>query len=123
MMPNNDNLIGHGFHERSAEEAREMGAKGGINSGKTRRRKKLLRECLEILMEKEVSKDKDGNPVTAVEAMAVKAMKSAMEGDWKAWELVRDTAGQKPVDKVMVSDVSPDVIAEVESIINDIEQE
>lgn len=122
-MPNNDNLIGHGFHERSAEEAREMGAKGGINSGKTRRRKKLLRECLEILMEKEVSKDKDGNPVTAVEAMAVKAMKSAMEGDWKAWELVRDTAGQKPVDKVMVSDVSPDVIAEVESIINDIEQE
>lgn len=118
-----DNLKGHGFHERSVEEAREMGAKGGRISGESRRRKKQIREYLEILLERDAGKDATGKTITTAEAMAIKAVKEAMSGDWKAWELVRDTAGQKPVDKVMVSDVSPEVMEEVESIINGIEQE
>ena len=42
----------------------------------------------------------------------------ALNGDLKAWELVRDTAGQKPVERVMIADVEPSVIAEVEAMVN-----
>lgn len=43
-MANEDNLIPN--HERSPNEARENGKKGGIESGKSRRRKKALRLAL-----------------------------------------------------------------------------
>ena len=36
--------------ERSPQEAREMGRKGGIKSGEARRRKKTMREALEMLL-------------------------------------------------------------------------
>ena len=35
--------------ERSPEELREMGRKGGIKSGESRRRNKRLRECAALL--------------------------------------------------------------------------
>lgn len=101
----------------SSEEARENGRKGGIASGKARREKKMLRECLEILLEKEIV-DKHGNAMTGAEAMAAKVFQQALKGDLRAFEIVRDTAGQKPVDKVMVADVDADVINEVEAMVN-----
>lgn len=118
---NVDNLKGYGFHERSAEEVREMQSRGGKHSVETRRKKKQIKEYLEILLERDAGKDSSGKTITTAEAMAIKAIKEAMNGDWKAWELVRDTAGQKPVEKVMVSDITPETIEEVEAIINGIE--
>lgn len=97
--------------------SQEEQKKGGIHSGEARRRKKQLKEILELLMEKEVATDSEGNKITTAEAMATKAVKEAMNGDWKAWELVRDTAGQKPVDKVMIAEVSQEVIDEVEKAV------
>lgn len=44
---NHSNLIPN--TERTPEELREMGRKGGIASGKARRRKKQLKEVVEIL--------------------------------------------------------------------------
>lgn len=103
---------------RSGSEAAKIGKNGGVASGEARRKKKALRECLEILMEKEISKDKDGNTINGAEAMAIKAFQAALKGDWKAWELCRDTSGQKPVDKVMVAEVDQSVIDEVEEMVN-----
>ena len=37
--------------ERSPEELREIGRKGGIKSGESRRRNKRLRECAALLVE------------------------------------------------------------------------
>ena len=57
--------------------------------------------------------------------MALSAFEGALRGDWKAWELVRDTAGQKPKEKetpatVVVNNLF-DVLQNVEtSDINDI---
>lgn len=82
-------------YKLSQDEAK----KGGIASGAARRRKKMLRECLEELLEREI-KDTNGATLTGAEAMAVKVFKQALKGDLKAFEIVRDTAGQKPVDKV-----------------------
>lgn len=102
----------------TSSEARENGKKGGIASGKARRQKKLLRECLEILLEKEMT-DKKGETMTGAEALSAKLFKEAMKGNVKAFEVLRDTAGQKPVEKVVVSEIDTDVIDEVERMIND----
>lgn len=111
-MPNEQNL-----RVPTSSEARENGKKGGIASGEARRAKKSLREAMQILMEADLT-GKDGKTMTGTEAMAAKAFQAALKGDWKAWELVRDTAGQKPVDRIMVADVEPSVIAEVEAMVN-----
>jgi hypothetical protein len=37
----------------------------------------------------------------------------------KAFEVIRDTIGEKPVDKVMVAEVDQNVINEVEAMMND----
>ena len=101
----------------TSSEARENGKKGGIASGEARRAKKSLREAMQILKDADLTGN-DGKTMTGTEAMAAKAFQAALKGDWKAWELVRDTAGQKPVDKVMIADVDPSVIAEVEAMVN-----
>lgn len=107
---------------RSKSEARERGKKGGKKSAESRREKKLLRECLEALLEREMAGD-DGEKVTGAEAMAVTAFRMALDGDLGAWTLVRDTVGQKPVDKVMVSEVDPDILSEVEKMVTDCEDD
>ena len=104
--------------EQSRTEAVKNGKKGGIASGEARRRKKLLRECLEELLENDV-KDKNGNTMTGAEAMAAKVFQQALKGDLKAFEIVRDTAGQKPVEKVVVSEIDIDIIDEVERMIKE----
>ena len=116
-MANEQNLK----KNRSSIEARENGKKGGKKSGESRRNKKLLRECLEILLQKKIETD-DGK-MTGAEAMAVKAFQLALTGDLKAWELVRDTAGQKPIDKVVMSEVDPDILNEVEKMVTDCEDD
>ena len=105
----NENLT----HKLTVDELR----KGGRKSGEARRAKKSLREAMRFLMDADLT-GKDGKTMTGTEAMAAKAFQAALKGDWKAWELVRDTAGQKPVDKIMVADVEPSVIAEVGAMVN-----
>lgn len=121
-MKKNDNLDGKGFDQITAEEQRKIASMGGKASVEARKRKKKIQEYLEILLEKEVSKDSDGNSITGAEGLAIKALKAALQGDWKAWELVRDTAGQKPVERIVMAEVSQDVIDEVERAVFD-EQE
>lgn len=113
-MANEKNLIKN--EDLTPSQRRENAAKAGKASVEARRKKKLLRECLEELLEKDIT-DKSGNTMTGAEAMAVRVFKQALKGDLKAFEIVRDTAGQKPVDKVMVADVDASVIAEVEAMV------
>lgn len=102
---------------RSEDEAKEKGRKGGIASGEARRQKKTLREAMQILMDSDLT-GKDGKAMSGAEAMAARAFQAALKGDWKAWELVRDTAGQKPVDKIVTAEVDSSVIAEIEVLVN-----
>ena len=100
-MPQNGtkNLIP--TNKRSKEEAKRLGKKGGIASGKARREKKTLRQCLEILLEKTL-KDKKGIEMSGAEAVSLKVFEKALKGDIRAFEVLRDTAGQKPVEKVQM---------------------
>ena len=91
----------------SKEEARERGRKGGLASGEARRKRKTLKEELLLML----SKGETQKSVTLA------LIEKAMSGDTKAFEVIRDTIGEKPVDKVMIADVEPSVIAEVEAMV------
>ena len=119
-MANPENLTGRGFDELTAEEQREIAIKGGKASVESRRRKKELKELATLWMETEIGKDKKGNPLTGAEAMIQLAAKEALKGNAKFWELLRDTAGQKPVEKVMIADVDQSVIDEVEAMVTNV---
>lgn len=84
---------------QSGSEAVEAGQKGGIASGEARRRKRDIRLALEALLEKDIS-DKHGNTMSTAEAIALKQIEKALKGDTKAFEVVRDSAGQKPNDRI-----------------------
>ena len=114
-MAGEENLIP--MNERTEEEARELSRKGGIASGEARREKANLRKCLEELLNGEVE-TKKGEKVTGAFAISAKQFERALKGDSRAFELIRDTIGQKPVEKVMTSDIDPDVLKEIDAVID-----
>lgn len=116
-MANEQNLRPSEY-KLSQEEAK----KGGKASAEARRRKRDLRLALEALLESEVKKKdlkgKEQN-MTVAEAMSLEQVKKALKGDSKAYEIVRDSSGQKPVDKIQVAEVDANVIDEVERMVMD----
>lgn len=97
---------------RTSEEARKRGRAGGIKSGEVRRQRKTLRDELLALLSA-------GNTQNE---MTLALIERAKNGDTKAFEVVRDTIGEKPVDKVIVAEVDQNVINEVEAMLNDDEE-
>ena len=111
-MPNEQNLIP--MEQRSPEEAREMGRKGGRASGVSRRRKKSLREAADLYLSLPVSDKrawnklaKDGvapedvdNQMAIIAGLSIKAAK----GDAKAAKVLFDLIGDqsKTEDEVKV---------------------
>ena len=103
--------------EQSREQAVINGQKGGIASGKARREKADFKKKCQMWMDNVVAKDKDGNDMTGADVMVSVAARELSEGNPKFWELMRDTAGYKPVDKVMVAEVEQSTIDEVENMV------
>lgn len=115
-MANEQNLR-PGEYKLTLEEQK----KGGIASGKARREKADLRRQAQLWLESDVTTDKHGQPMSGAQLMMAVAAREAAKGNPKFWELIRDTAGFKPVDKVMVADVDPAVIDDIERIVNETE--
>ena len=112
-MANKENLIPQA-HTLTVEEA----SKGGKKSAEVRREKALISRYINAWLEAE-STDAKGKTMTGAEAAASKLIQRFMrDGDLRAFELIRDTAGQKPVERIMVADVEASVIAEVEAMVN-----
>ena len=81
--------------ERTKEEAREIGRKGGIASGKARREKADLRKLMEMMMSEKVP-DSD---MTYAQAMTISMLKVAMNPEQggaavNAYKEVKRTVGQ-----------------------------
>ena len=91
----------------SKEEARERGRKGGLASGEARRKRKTLKEELLLMLSEGETQ----------QSVTLALIEKAMCGDTKAFEVIRDTIGERPVDKIMIADVEPSVIAEVEAMV------
>ena len=79
---------------QSREEAKINGRKGGIASGVARRARKTMKEMLDYLLSKEV-KNRKGEKATTLEAISVALINKAVKGDTKAFEVIRDTIGEK----------------------------
>jgi hypothetical protein len=84
----NENLISLG--DRTTAEQREIARQGGIKSGEARRARKTLKETLLMMLEEG---DTQNNITLAL-------LDKALKGDTKAYEVIRDTVGEKPTDKV-----------------------
>ena len=114
-MSNAENLVS--LADRTTDEKREIGKMGGIASGKARRQKKILKECLEILLAEEF--DVDGEKMDGATGICFKLMQEALKGNIKAFLAIRDTVGEIPVTKVSVTtDVSQAVVDEIEQIVS-----
>ena len=88
-----------GFDSRTTAEQQKIASAGGQASGEARRRKRDIRLALEALLEKDIT-DRNGNTMSTAEAIAIKQIEKALKGDTRAFEVVRDSAGQKPTDKI-----------------------
>lgn len=112
MANGHENLIP--ADERSEDEVREIGRKGGIASGVARRKKKAMRDTINLalglrseLTDAEIERymrlgfaDED---IDNQAKIIMGIMKLAADGDIRAAEFIRDTAGQKPKDKLDMS--------------------
>ena len=88
---------------QSEEEAREKGRKGGIASGKARAERKALKEELLLLLSEGDTQKK----------ISLSLIQQALDGNTKAFEVIRDTIGEKPVDEIK-ADVNSDVNINIE---------
>lgn len=91
--------------------------KGGESTRQRYEKQGELKEILTVWLQSDQGRDKDGKAMTGAEVMAMKAIQEMMKGNSKFWELVRDTAGQKPVDRIAVAEVEPETIEKIEKIV------
>lgn len=105
-MAGTENLIP--LNKRTKEEQKAITTAGGKASGESRRaRKTLKQELLTLLSEGDTQQN-----------VSVALIQKALDGDTKAFEVLRDTIGEKPTEKIMVADVDPSIIGEVERMVN-----
>ena len=97
----------------SKEEARERGRKGGLASGDARRKRKTLKEELLLMLSEGETQ----------QSVTLALIEKAMSGDTKAFEVIRDTIGEKPADKVetkqTVLDMSKFSTEELKAMLDD----
>lgn len=80
----------------SPEEIRARNSKAGKASAKARKRKKELKELLLLAL----SQPQEGNPdEDNYMGITVALIQKALKGDTKAFEVIRDTIGQKPIEQ------------------------
>lgn len=84
----------------------EAGKLGGKASGESKRRMKTFKEELMAILQEELVNSK-GEKITVQENINRALLVRAGKGDTKAYVIIRDTLGQKPVDesKVVVENV------------------
>lgn len=92
-------------------KATQFGANGdstakeaGEKSAEKRAERKTIKEGLLLLLGEQL-KDKDGKPSgkTTQDAIIAGLVKRAVAGDTRAFEIIRDTIGEKPVETVNVN--------------------
>ena len=103
------------FARMTPEQRAEYGRKGAEKANETKRKRKEMRETLDILLNMPLKKGKQysaedvkcfadlkGKNITIDQAMSVCLIQKALKGDLSAIAMVRDTIGEKPVENVKV---------------------
>ena len=102
----------------TSEQARINGRKGGLKSQQVQKQKKTLKEIILTCMEmpanvfnapEEIQKiaKQYNRDMSVADAMTIAQVLKSINGDTTAFTVLRDTAGQKPMEEIKVSgDVS-----------------
>lgn len=98
-MPNPENIKVN----RSPSEARINGKKGGIASGAARRRKKTMRELLDIALSEVIKNPNTGESKTGEEWVAAALMHKAMKGDVAAYRTIAEMRGENAPQKIDIT--------------------
>lgn len=130
-MPNAQNLRPC-EHKFTQEEA----SKGGKNSAKAKKERKIMQQQAQMLLDMALHSGKKASieniksidelankNIDASTAILLKQLTKAFKGDTAAAIFLRDTAGQKPIDRVMTAEVDPSVIEEVERMVMESEDD
>jgi hypothetical protein len=123
-MANEKNLIpasAENGHKLTAEEQ----SKGGKASGEVRRRKREMRDRLELLLSMPINSGKGaeiekiksfgaikGKNITVEDAILIAITQKAMKGDISAGTFIRDTVGEKPTENKNVTIMDTDWFTE-----------
>ena len=107
--------------DQDREKAAENGRKGGKASGAAKRRKKEMRERLELLLSMPISNGKGaelekiksfaglkGKNITVEDAILIAIAQKALKGDIPAGTFIRDTVGEKPTENQNVKIIDSD---------------
>ena len=87
-MANEQNLVS--LATRPQRERKEIASKGQKASTEARKARKTLKETLLMMLE-------EGNTQNDI---TLALLQKALNGDTKAYEVIRDTVGEKPTDKI-----------------------
>jgi hypothetical protein len=111
--------------DQNREKAAENGRKGGKASGEAKRRKKEMRERLELLLSMPINSGKGaeiekiksfgaikGKNITVEDAILIAIAQKAMKGDISAGTFIRDTVGEKPTENKNVTIMDTDWFTE-----------
>lgn len=101
VSPKNGAPLPRGRPFQAGGEAREKGRNGGRKSAEIRAARKTLRDELLNLLTVTV-KTKTGCEQSAQELMSDALIKQAIKGNTKAFEIIRDTIGEKPIENVTI---------------------
>ncbi len=125
-----DNLIS--LADRTTEEQREIAKKGGIASVRSRRKKKLMREQLELLLSLPLKNEKVQQKLTELGiykkdmdnqmSLIASIYVKSLSGDIQAATFIRDTLGEKAVEVLEIRKPVEEVAKEIEDYINEKEK-
>lgn len=124
------------FSNETAEEkqrAAKAGRKGGLKRAEKEKERKTMAQDFGTIANLILSKnrkgmledvtyftDAAGANLTAQQKACLAIAIKAMNGDVAALTLWRDTMGQKPIEKIVTSEIPAEEIEEVESIVQEV---
>lgn len=95
------------FQKGDTNDKAENGRLGGIKSGESKRRMKTFKEELQQLLQMEIL-NKNGEKISTQQNINSALILKAAKGDVRAYEVIRDTLGQRPKDEKEVVVMSGD---------------
>lgn len=108
-MANEKNLEkGKATQFKKGDAAKESGKKGGVASGEARRERKTLKDELLLLLA-------EGDTQKKMCTKLINRVKN--KGDVKAFIAIRDTIGEKPMEKIITANIDPETAREVEEMV------
>lgn len=103
VSPVNGQPLPRGKPFQQGEQQREVARRAGKKSAQVKKERKTLREeLLAVLTDMEIPQKDGKKKVPVQEALSVSLIRSALNGNVKAYEIIRDTIGEKPTESVTV---------------------